>query len=129
MTKAVFNTLTDEQKKGRIIVTDEDLEEPKLSYTENGLSFVNCTYVSGGYAKFGNIVIVNIRVTCTSTSYFDINGLPASKGLNVSANALNMTDDNPTNLYSMVGVTGSCRTKGSLISGKQYSISATYLTD
>lgn len=37
-----------------------------LSYTNNGLVTTGCTIVGGGYAKLGNIVIVNIRIQVTS---------------------------------------------------------------
>lgn len=46
-----------------------------LSYTKNGLVPGNCTIVGGGYAKLGNIVIVNIRINATSAGAL-VQGFP-----------------------------------------------------
>ena len=46
-----------------------------LSYTTNGLVPSGCTIVGGGYAKLGNIVIVNIRIQVTSVGAF-VQGFP-----------------------------------------------------
>lgn len=46
-----------------------------LSYTQNGLEASGCTIVGGGYAKLGNIVIVNIRIQATSAGAF-VRGFP-----------------------------------------------------
>lgn len=54
---------------------------PALSYTQQGLNAVNCTIINGGYAKFGNIVIVNIRFTITAVAPH-VDGFP----LPISAN-------------------------------------------
>lgn len=38
---------------------------PSLTYTQQGLTTINATIINGGYARFGNIVIINIRFTLT----------------------------------------------------------------
>ena len=46
-----------------------------LSYTTDGLVPNNCTIAGGGYAKFGSIVIINIRIQATSAGAL-VQGFP-----------------------------------------------------
>lgn len=48
---------------------------PKLDYTSAGLTPIRCTIQDGGYAKFGNLVFINIRFTATGTQP-QITGFP-----------------------------------------------------
>lgn len=54
-----------------------EFEDNGLSYTTSGLTPTNCTIVSGGYCKIGNLVIVNVRLTATAESGVQIAGFPS----------------------------------------------------
>lgn len=60
-----------------VMATDKIIKQqiPNLSLTSSGLTTERCSIVSGGYATFGNIVFVNMRVSLSSTAA-SITGLP-----------------------------------------------------
>lgn len=68
-------------------------------YITDGLSYTNCTYISGGYIKIGNLVQLSIKVTITtaSTSVTDYITLPSSisPSVPVSLISQNTNDDLP----------------------------------
>ena len=53
-----------------------------LSYTKDGLTTSKCVIEDGGYAKLGNLVIVNLRIKFTETTSTGamtiMSGLPQS---------------------------------------------------
>lgn len=71
------------------------------SFTTSGLTFVNCTYVSGGYVKIGNIVIIELRVKInTSVAQWGnvISGLPNAGGREVPLSVKNTSGSNTIEL-------------------------------
>lgn len=56
------------------------------SLTSTGLTPTNCTITDGGYAKIGNLVIVNMRIVpksgMTASEHIEISGFPAYSGGN-----------------------------------------------
>lgn len=57
------------------------------AYSTSGLTCTKCSISSGGYAKIGNLVVVNIRFkpTVTTTDQLSISGFPK---VNATANVV-----------------------------------------
>ena len=117
-------------------MTNRELTEMfPTEYSTSGLTYTNCSYVSGGYCKIGKIVIVDIRVLTDSTSNIVITGFPGynSKTVNnkniVPVNAFNMTDDSNARYYSTIRNDGYLSVLGGIVANKEYAMSAVYLSN
>ena len=100
------------------------------AYTTSGMTLTNCTLVSGGYFKIGNVCVFNMRIK-SNGGIAEINGLPNYNGLMVNAYSV------PINVYcnndfsnrlgcGYVDSTGKVTIRA-LTENNDYSISATYL--
>ena len=75
--------------------------EEDASYSTTGLSYTNCTRQNGGYAKIGNLCVVNMELKASSESNLVIEGFPAPKlGAGVSGDADVGTEHTPTLINS-----------------------------
>lgn len=109
-----------------------------MSYTTAGLSYTNCSYVSGGYFTIGNIVFVNMRVKCTDGTAItmSISGFPTynnktedSKNI-VAVYGYNMTSETNVYVYGAIGGGGVMGIKASsLTANDEYTVSCFYLKD
>lgn len=79
------------------------------SLSSTGLSFINCNYVEGGYAKIGNLCVVNIRVTQTAGTSFRIDGFPTYSG------QYNKVCLSGINVNTTVSVNGGLEASGTLV--------------
>lgn len=109
----------------------------RLTYDTSGLTFTNCSYVAGGYAKINNLVVVCIRVKCTNATPQTLNiaGFPEyeasispSKNL-VVCSSYNMTSESSFMTYSELNRAGGLLIKGTLENDKEYGINAVYLCE
>lgn len=70
------------------------------SYTTQGLTYSNnATYVDGGYVQIGNLVVVNIRLSMSSSTAAQtaiIKGLPH---INATTNIASVTNNMNSNIY------------------------------
>ena len=100
------------------------------AYINTGLTPTNGTISEGGYCKFGNLVLVNIRLQATtSATEVDISGFPSYTGANkVICSAANFSDD--TSAYAYITMGGHLKIKaGDVVGSKNYVVSTAYLCD
>ena len=103
------------------------------SYSNSGLTFTDCALVVGGYAKCGNIVIINMRLSVTSASP-KINGFPAyGQQLSSNKNAVScsMSDSSntlPSGAESYLTYSGELRLYNCNTSN-EYIVSTVYISN
>lgn len=88
----------------------------------------NYTYVAGGYAQIGKMIVINLRINAKASS-FTITGVPKPVILTsniVGANVVNLQGGTP--LAGFVTANAEIVLEG-LTSGKEYSINATYICE
>ena len=102
--------------------------EKQLSLTNSGLTASDCTIIDGGYAKLGNLVVINVRISVTGANP-TISNFPEYAGSNhVVAACLDIS----ASASEDIGTLAVLRTTGSLgvlraTSGHSYVITSCYI--
>lgn len=104
--------------------------EEYVTLTRTGLTPNGCTINRGGYAKIGNLVIINLRITKTASGQCTVSGFPAyaSSGDNfVALTAVDVSSNNSP-LGCIMRVHGEITITSSSSSGT-FAISGCYICE
>ena len=111
-------------------VTDNLTNILNPSYSTTGISYSDCTYMDGGYAKIGKLVIFNIRVTIGTASSTTKRYMTLSSSIapvnTVALNCVNTSDD-VTGIFASIGADGKLYLKNTTAS-KTHTIAGIWLT-
>ena len=89
-----MNTVFEKPISTEIDELNSNIANFKLKTT--GLSLTNCSIYSGGYAEFGNLVIIHMRITASNSNEVKtISGLPIP-----ATNAINFRIDTGSGDFS-----------------------------
>ena len=108
-------------------VIQRSASTPHDGYSTDGLTAgTGVTIDAGGYVKFGNIVIVNLRLVCSSKNNGDtlVSGLPTCPSVR---NAVSCTSNNQSYAYYITNAGLLCPSQN--ISSGTYLLNAVYISD
>ena len=109
-----------------------EFEDTGLAYSTTGLTYTNCSRVSGGYCKIQNLVIIAMRITASGTAP-QISGFPTYTNKTVSGKnmiatcAPNMSTNAVNNFVALTA--GGVLTIQNASSSTDYVVNLMYLCD
>ena len=111
----------------------DGIVDTKMTYKKPS-TFTNCTYDTGGYCVINkNLVLVNIRVTSTTSTDLTISGLPnyslISNSNNVSVNVMRMDTNTHPGTFAYLARNGILTASGGIVNNGVYVFSCIYLSD